>query len=108
MCDISDLITLNIEQCQSNLLNLTFLDENIYDTNTNILLYESKVSQVFDIEDGGSLDIDCSRAYYSETEAATDRMLIRINEVITDQFCGIGIASAVAKTQTFFGMENQV
>lgn len=93
----------------NNTMFYTFLlFKDIHDTNINILLYEIKVSQAFETEDGSSLDTDCIRAYYTNTEEATDRMIVRINDVITSQFCGNDTASAVAKTQTFFGFENQV
>ena len=91
-----------------------FLDYNIVtskdllDININLLLYESKVSQEFDTEDGSSLDIDCTRAYYTETEAATDRMQVRMNDAIDNHLCGNETASVIAKTQTFFGFGSQV
>ena len=63
---------------------------------------------MFDIEDGSSLDVDCTRAYYTETEQLMDRMLTKIDDIITTELCGDDVATTIAKTQTFFGFGNQV
>ena len=80
----------------------------IAETNKNILLYESQISQEFVTEDGSSLDVDCTRAYYTDTEQLVERMLIKINDVITTELCGDDVATAIAKTQTFFSFGNAV
>ena len=74
----------------------------------NILLYETKVAQGFESEDGSSISVDCTRAYYTEADSAADRMVTRVNEAIPNHLCGDTAAYVVAKQQTFITIGNEV
>ena len=76
----------------------------------NHILYETKVAQEFQAE--YSLDVDCTRAYYTETEELADRMVTKINNAMASDSemssCHGNVASVIAKQQNFIAIGSEV
>ena len=62
----------------------------------------------FDTSDGSNLDANCILTYMSAAEQKTSWMADELNEAIVSSFCGAGVSTVIAHTQSFAGMGNQV